>query len=89
MPKADALKVKAEQILRGAGIKVAEVDDEYPHKLLIKVVGAELKIEGEKGTIPFGACTAAVAINLLRDEYLKDGSVGRVQGFMRRPPGAY
>jgi len=82
LPTADALKVKAEMILRGDGVKVVETDRDYPHQLLIKVVGAELKIKGEKGTTPSGACTVAVAVNLLRDEYLRDGSVGRVQAFM-------
>ena len=79
---ADALKVKAKRIMRKAGIKVAETDDDSPHQLLIKIVGGELKLNRENKTIPFGACTAAVAINLLRDEYLRDGSVGRVQAFM-------
>jgi hypothetical protein len=79
---ADALKTNAEHIMRQAGIKVVKTEDEHPHQLLIKVVGAELKLKEKNEIIPFGACTAAVASNLLRDEYLRDGSVGRVQAFM-------
>ena len=82
LPNADALKTEAEQVLRRSGIEVVETDDGTPHQLLIAIVGGEMKRKGEKGPIPLGACTAGVATNLLRDEYLKNGSVGRVQAFM-------
>lgn len=82
LPNADALKTEAEQVLRRSGIKVVETKEGTPHQLLINMVGGEMKRKGEKGPIPMGACTAAVATNLLRDEYLRNGSVGRVQAFM-------
>lgn len=82
LPKPDALRIEAELILRGAGIKVVDSNDEFPHQLWIAMVGEEVKQRVERGAIPLGACAAAVASNLLRDEYMKDGSVGRVQAFM-------
>jgi hypothetical protein len=82
LPTSDALRRQAETILRNADLRVVGKDDKFAHHLTIKVVGGELKIKEQDGPKPFGACTAAVASNLLRDEYLKDGSVGRVQAFM-------
>jgi hypothetical protein len=84
LPNAEALKVEAERILHVSGINVAETDDEHPHQLVIDVVGGEMKRKGENGPIPTGACTVAVASHLLRDEYLRDGSVGRVEAYMIR-----
>jgi hypothetical protein len=84
LTNADVLKVEAEIILHGSGIKVVETNGENPHQLLIDVVGGEMRRKGDSGPIPTGACTAAVASNLFRDEYLRDGSVGRVVAFMIR-----
>jgi len=84
LTNADVLKVEAEIILRGSGKKVIETNGEHPHQLLIDVVGGEMRRKGESGPIPTGTCTAAVVSSLFRDEYLRDGSIGRVVGFMVR-----
>jgi len=82
LPNADALKIEAERILHGSGIKISETNDGHPHQLVIDLVGGEMKRKDENGPIPTGACTVAVASHLLRDEYLRDGSVGRVEAFV-------
>lgn len=56
LPNADALKIEAERILHGSGIKISETNDGHPHQLVIDLVGGEMKRKDENGPIPTGGC---------------------------------
>ena len=68
LPHPNALKVEAELILRGSGIRVVEEWSKTDHRLVI----------APNGYTVLGLCVADLSLVLFRPEWLTDGTWGFV-----------
>lgn len=72
LPNPNVLKTEAELILRRSGVKVKAELDLWEHNLYINVAG---------GPRPGTSCAALLSIELIRNEVLRDGTIGAVLAY--------